>query len=117
MLTSGQPDIERILSKLSSAEGFDGDAGNIDKNRKHGVEQSEIEQVFFNPPSVIIADVEHSEKEAQWKILGRSDSGRSLVVVFTMRKNLIRPIYARAMNRKERTFYEEEVEKNTGIQQ
>ena len=98
---------------LNSIEGFQWDEGNRGKNLKHDVEQGEIEQVFFNTPVVVLTDVDHSTEELRWKILGKTANSRFLIIVFTIRKQMIRPISARAMNKRERTFYEEEVKKNT----
>ena len=93
--------------------GFDWDDGNMLKNwEKHGVSASECEQVFFNHPLVTSPDVGHSSDEARFYTLGRSDSGKHLFIVFTVRNNLIRIISARDMNRKERGAYKRN-EKNT----
>jgi len=86
--------------------GFDWDAGNREKNLKHGVLASECEQVFFNEPLVILDDPTHSVAEDRFAAFGRTDQGRGLVVVYTQRGSLIRVISARDMNRKEREFYE-----------
>jgi uncharacterized protein len=40
---------------------------------------------------------------------------RILFVVFTLRKNLIRVISARSMNKKEREIYDEEVKKDSKV--
>lgn len=105
-------DPNQLLLRIATAEGFDWDRGNTEKNLKHGVEQLEIEQVFFSPPSVVFPDDRHSSGESRWMLFGKTFSGRHLVVVFTLRNSLIRPISARPMNRKEVQFYEEETKKN-----
>ncbi len=89
-------------------EGFDWDTGNERKSQlKHSVSMAEAEQVFFHQPLVVSADAQHSENEARWHALGRSDAGRLLHVTFTLRARgrLIRVISARDMHRKERSFY------------
>lgn len=86
--------------------GFDWDAGNKEKNLKHGVHASECEQVFFNEPLVIMGDPKHSVAEDRFAAFGQTDLGRMLVVVYTPRGTLIRVISARDMNRREREFYE-----------
>ena len=88
--------------------GFDWDKGNARKNEKHGVSAAEIEQVFLNTPLLLAPDVKHSQKEARLHALGRTDQHRWLHITFTERCNgeLIRPISARPMNRKERAIYE-----------
>lgn len=91
--------------------GFEWDQGNGRKNAdKHGVGQSETEQIFFNAPLLIAQDEKHSANEERFHALGRTESGRRLHVTFTLRGNgsLIRVISARPMHRKEIVFYEQE---------
>ena len=95
--------------------GFDWDAGNRDKNLKHGVHLRECEQVFFNQPLVILDDPKHSIAENREAAFGRTDQGRTLVVVYTMRFGLIRVISARDMNRREQQFYEQATKDDAGI--
>jgi hypothetical protein len=79
---------------------------------KHKVSNSECEQVFFNQPIIVVDDTRHSEDENRLYLLGRTDQDRFLFVVFTIRKNLIRIISARDMNKKEREIYNEETKKD-----
>ena len=96
------------IKQLLKATGFEWDKGNIDKNWiKHGVSPSECEQMFFNQPLVITDDDIHSEQEARWYALGRTDANRLLFVVFTMRKDRIRIISARDMSPRERKVYQQ----------
>lgn len=87
--------------------GFEWDDGNRDKNLQHQVENWECEQVFFNEPLVVLGDARHSVAEDRFAAFGRTDGGRLLTVVFTMRGSKIRVISARDMHRKERRFYED----------
>lgn len=90
--------------------GFDWDDGNSRKStEKHGVIQSEAEQIFFNQPLLLLDDSAHSHEEARYHALGRTDDDRQLHVTFTLRAKgtLIWVISARDMNRKERTVYEQ----------
>jgi uncharacterized DUF497 family protein len=92
-------------------EGFEWDHGNARKSGdKHGVSQTEAEQVFFNEPLLIAEDHRHSEQESRRHALGRTDEGRPLHVTFTLRGagTLIRVISARDMSRKERARYAQE---------
>lgn len=92
-------------------EGFDWDDGNSRKSgTKHGVSQSEAEQMFLNDPLLILLDVEHSSSEARMHALGRTDLGRLLHITFTLRAGgtLIRVISARTMSRRERRRYAQE---------
>jgi hypothetical protein len=96
------------MEELSKCKGFDWDDGNSKKNsRKHNVNPSESEQIFFNEPLFVINDVKHSEQETRYYALGRTDKKRLLYIAFTIRKNLIRVISARDMSRKERKVYEQ----------
>lgn len=95
---------------FNKCKGFEWDQGNSLKNWfRHKVSQGECEQVFFNQPLIVHEDLKHSKNEERWFLLGRSDSGRFLFIVFTIRKNLIRVISARDMNKKERKIYDEQV--------
>ena len=95
-----------------SYTGFDWDEGNARKNEKHGVSKAEIEQVFINAPLLLAEDRKHSQREARFHALGRTDLDRRLHVTFTERGNgrLIRPISALVMSRKERAVYEQAIE-------
>ena len=96
-------DLERIV-------GFDWDDGNARKNEKHGVSQSEAEQIFFDLRLLMVADEGHSTDEPRYHALGVTLDGRPLHVTFTLRAEgtRIRVISARDMHRKERQIYERE---------
>jgi uncharacterized protein len=88
--------------------GFDWDHGNQRKSAdKHGVSQSEAEQVFFNDPLLLVEDARHSKLEERIHALGKTNNGRELHITFTLRvdKTLIRVISARDMHKKERLRY------------
>mgnify|MGYP000217230796 FL=1 len=90
--------------------GFNWDEGNFRKSaEKHGVSQSEAEEVFFNEPLLLLEDAKHSQTEARFHALGKTDDGRLLHITFTLRQSgtLIRVISARDMHRKERAVYEQ----------
>jgi uncharacterized DUF497 family protein len=87
-------------------EGFQWDEGNDSKNwTRHGTSQTEAEQVFVNRPVVVVDDVAHSRAEARYFSFGRTDGGRLLTVVFTVRGRRLRVISARSMSRRERRQY------------
>jgi len=89
--------------------GFEWDAGNERKSvEKHGVNQLEAEQVFFNVPLLILSDDKHSQVEPRYHALGKTDGARLLHITLTLRleDTLIRVISARDMHRKERLIYE-----------
>lgn len=90
---------------------FEWDEGNKEKNvKKHNVQNSETEEVFFNNP-VLLEDKEHSEGEERFFAFGRTDKGRQLVISFTLRgenQERIRPIMSRDQNKKEKEFYQQQ---------
>jgi uncharacterized protein len=95
--------------------GFDWDAGNREKCRKHGVSLAAIEALFHRPVA-LYRDQAHSRDEERFKAIGKTDAGRSVVIVFTIRQrageSFVRPISARFMHTKEIANYEEEAAKN-----
>jgi uncharacterized DUF497 family protein len=98
------------MINLAGIEGFDWDDGNVRKSlNKHGVTQAEAEQIFASAP-LLASDFKHSGKEIRLQALGKTIEGRPLHVTFTLRDNgrKIRVISARGMNRKERSYYEQE---------
>lgn len=86
---------------------FEWDVGNISKNKKHTVEDKETEEIFLDDGKVILKDTLHSEKEERFIILGKTKKNRLLYVVFTKRRQKIRIISARDINKKEVRLYEE----------
>jgi hypothetical protein len=97
-----------VAGRLRDCVGFEWDQGNGPKiQARHGVTLGECEQVFFREPFLVAPSASHSGAEERWAGLGRTAAGRALVVVFPLRGNLIRPISARDMNRKERQHYAE----------
>lgn len=86
---------------------FEWDEGNKDKNfRKYGVLNEEIESVFFDRKSLLAEDLKHSKFEDRFQIVGKSVMGKLLTIFFTIRKDKIRIISARGVNKKERNLYE-----------
>ena len=86
--------------------GFDWSGGNAEKNwERHRVTPLEAEQVYFNRPLITAQDLAHSSSEARYYVLGQTDGGRRLFVVFTLRQQRIRVISARDMSKKERKVY------------
>jgi len=101
---------------LLKCTGFEWDAHNTEKLRtRHGVDPTESEQIFFNRPFVVGDDSKHSEKENRFFVLGKTDTGRLLFLVFTVRNNKIRVISARDMNRKEREIYQAHEKENSSV--
>ena len=92
-------------------DGFDWDRGNRAKCAKHGVSAAEVEAVFRGP-LFVRKDAKHSQSEERQWAIGKTDEGRWVFLVFTIRerggKTLIRPISARYMHKKEMRHHEEE---------
>ena len=83
----------------------------MEKCQKHGV-SIEIDEAAFLNGIVILPDEIHSQEEKRYRALGKTKNGRTVFVVFTLRKHenetLIRPISARYMHQKEVASYEKE---------
>jgi len=93
------------------ANGFDWDKGNRAKCEKQGLSTSVIESLFTSPLA-ILPDAAHSQRERRFRAIGRTDKGRGVFIVFTLRRKgvevLIRPISARYMHKREIEAYEKE---------
>ena len=87
---------------------FDWDQGNTVKNLiKHGIECRQAEESFLDENSLILDDIEHSNNEKRFLMIGKDHQGVVLYLVFTQRLNKVRIISARIANKKERSFYEQ----------
>jgi uncharacterized DUF497 family protein len=86
--------------------GFDWDEGNAAKNWvRHRVTPEEAEGIFFHDPMLLRTDDAYSGSERRFRAMGETRAGRRLLVVFAIRKNLIRVISARDLSRKENEAY------------
>lgn len=94
------------MNILPIVKRFEWDEWNINKNwQKHKVTYLECEEMFFNEPMVVQQDESHSGAEPRFYALGKTNRHRLLTIVFTIRKDKIRVISARDMNKKEKRFY------------
>jgi uncharacterized DUF497 family protein len=75
--------------------------------RKHGVSFLEATTAFGDPMSLTIFDPDHSEREDRFLLLGRTFSGRLVVVVHTDREDSVRVVSARMATSHERKTYED----------
>ena len=83
--------------------GFDWDDSNRSKCQKHGVSQAAIESVFSGSIAVL-PDPLHSKSEERFKAIGKSDNGRWIFLVFTLRtrtRQAIRAADQRALHAQE----------------
>jgi len=88
------------MHPLDGCVGFDWDDANARKNwERHRVTPEDAEDVFLNEPLVVRSDVRHSQREKRYYALGQTSFGRYLFVAFAIRRNLIRVISVREMNR------------------
>lgn len=83
---------------------FEWDAWNIEHIARHGVSPEEAEQAFFGEPLF-----RRSRKKSLKTVFGRTDAGRYLFVVFTVKPgSVVRVITARDMTAAERRYYRRE---------
>jgi len=75
--------------------------------KKHGVTFQEAATVFGDPLAITFQDPDHSDEEERQMTYGLSQQMRLIVVSHTQRKDQMRIINARLMDRKERVIYEE----------
>jgi uncharacterized DUF497 family protein len=92
--------------------GFDWDDGNRSKCEKHGMTIADIEHVVVQQTTLLVPSPKGGDEERIMAI-GRTPEGRLAMVVFTPRRrgarNLLRPVSARFMHRREARKYEQEV--------
>ena len=87
---------------------FDWDADkNISNIEKHGVPFKEAATVFKDTTAVVIDDIEHSQNEERFKIIGYSGNVRLLMVCHCYRNDdsVIRIISARKATKREKDEY------------
>jgi len=112
---SSDSSLDEWLSRLTGAAGqFDWDAGNRSKGQKHGVEPSDVESLFHRTVFLAGRVIEPTHDELRWLLLGESDAGRRLALIFPRRGNQLRPISCRPMRRNERRLYDEAKRKLEG---
>ena len=73
--------------------------------KKHGVGFDEATTVFADVQAINQPDPMHSQDELRFVLLGKSRSGRVLVVCYTERGSRTRLITSRPASRKERRQY------------
>jgi uncharacterized DUF497 family protein len=73
--------------------------------QKHGVSLADAEFIFFDPLAIHDIDPDSTDEE-RFIAVGMGNSGQLLVVVYTMRGDVIRLISARRATRQEIKAYE-----------
>ena len=114
MYTASVLAIDRIYARriycwlTGKIEGFAWDAANVGHILRHAVTPFEVEEAVGRPHATIPATAVKGEK--RWKLLGKTASGRYLVVVFTIRQKLFRAVTAYEMNAAERKKYAPQID-------
>ncbi len=91
---------------IDRCTGFIWDAVNVQSgSQKDAVTAAECEQVFFNRPLFVEAGSVHPDAESRYSVLGRTDTGRFLSVMFVLRSESIRVIAAHDMSGREREAF------------
>lgn len=72
---------------------------------KHGVAFDEAATCLLDPMALVLGD--DAQDEARWLLVGTSERGRVLTVVYTMRGEVPRLISARKATAREKASYED----------
>jgi uncharacterized DUF497 family protein len=92
-----------ILSIVASDPDFEWDARNIAHLKRHRVSPHEFEQVILKDPFDL--EYEVADGEQRYKARGMTVQGRILVVVWTPRDGLVRPVTAYPANKRLREVF------------
>lgn len=91
---------------IDRCTGFIWDAVNVQAaSQKDAVSAAECEQIFFNRPLFVEAGSVQSDADSRHSVLGRTDTGRFLNVIFVLRSESIRVIAAHDMSGREREAF------------
>ncbi len=82
---------------------FEWDEDNEDHIARHGIDVDEWEAAYNDVNKKVRPA--HSSSERRRAALGRTDSGRLLHLVYTLRGNVLRPVTARDATFRERRIY------------
>ena len=83
---------------------FDWDTNNIAHIARHNVTLTEAEESLLDSRRIGI-QVRQGSGESRWGVLGRTEAGRILFVVFTRRNSQIRVVTARDATNREKQRY------------
>jgi uncharacterized protein len=78
------------------------------EERKHKISFAEAISAFQDAQSVTYPDLDHSEEEDRFLIIGAATTGSVVVVSHAFHDETIRIISARMTTTKERSFYEKQ---------
>jgi len=93
---------------MDDLQGFDWDAANVGHILRHGIAPFEVEEAVGRPHVAIPAKTIGGEE--RWKLIGKTASGRYLVVVFTIRRHRFRTVTSYEMNATERRKYAAQID-------
>ena len=85
---------------MAEAPRFDWDEANIGHIARHGVTPEEVEQAYANDP--VTLEVANRRGEESVLAAGRTDAGRPLQFVYTLRRTRIRVVTAHTAHKKVR---------------
>ena len=88
--------------------GFQWDDANLEHIMRHGVRYWEVEEAFEDNYA-LRGDAKNVRGERREAILGATQAGRILLVIYTRRGKKIRPITAREAKRREKHRYRKEL--------
>ena len=77
--------------------------------KKHGISFEEAVTCFYDLHQIAFYDPDHSDDEDREILIGRSNQGRLLLVVYTIRGESIRIISARQATKQEGDDYEKRI--------
>lgn len=83
---------------------FDWDEDNENHVLDHDVDPAEVEEAMLDPLRVVV-HVYSTPGERRRGVVGATDAGRILFVVYTMRGDKVRPVTARDADRPDRRRY------------
>lgn len=85
---------------------FDWNFGNLDHIARHKVEPEEAEEAVTDPAAIPAKDVHRGPQgQRRTAIIGATEAGRVLLVVFEVRNRLVRVVTAYIANAEQRTDY------------
>ena len=83
---------------------FEWDDHNIEHIARHGVEFWEVEEAFEDD-DLLTSDAYNFKTERRYGIIGATESGRILLIIYTLRKGKIRTIRAQDADDSQRRRY------------
>ena len=88
---------------IPKIDAFEWDAANVGHILRHAVTPFEVEEAVGRRHVTFPAKTIAGER--RWKLLGKTDTNRYLVIVFTVRRKRFRTVTAYQMNTAERKRY------------